>query len=124
MELLFLTTTLTGIGVRLQGLRRLGRLGFVKLYMVGGLCSSLTSLLLRHSASGCGGALASCCFHSLAEPYARHRIYGLEMGSMQALAVQLGLASLPALSEGSNVIAILAINAVPALVGAVAFYYV
>ena len=121
-ELLWMLTTINGEGAQLQRLAYLGRGGFLCLYLCAALASSLCSLAMRHSANGAGGVLASCAFHALAAPNARHVIVGAEMGARQALAVQVALSSLPAFGGGGDALPVLVANGVPCVIGALAFY--
>ena len=120
-ELLWLVGSIMGLGPNLQ--RTIGRLGYLALYIGGSLSSVLLGAYVRHSVNGSGGALASCAYHALVAPHARHSVFGLEMGARMALAAQAGLASLPATHEGARSAVILALNGVPILVGAVVFWW-
>ena len=120
-ELLWLVGSIMGLGPDLQ--RSIGRLGYLALYLGGSLSSVLLAAYLRHSVNGSGGALASCAYHALVAPHARHSIFGLEMGARMALAAQAGLASLPATHEGARSAVILALNGVPMLVGSAVFFW-
>lgn len=119
MELLWLYGSLLGVGADLQ--HSLGRAGFLALYCGGGLSSVLLAMYLRHSVNGGGGALASVAFHALRYPHARHSIFGLTLGAKAAVAVQVGLASLPAFGGAARPEAVLALNGLPVAFGAGAF---
>ncbi|KAL1495614.1 hypothetical protein AB1Y20_016974 [Prymnesium parvum] len=120
-ELVWTVTTIEGEGADLQQSRLLGRTNFLYLYIGSALASSLCSLATRSSAFGAGGLLATCCFHALAAPHARHVIFGVEMSGSTALAAQVVFACYPALNNG-NAPAVLLVNLVPTLGGAVAFF--
>ena len=118
-EMLWLCGCILGVGSDLQ--RAIGRIGFLILYIAGGVSSVLLAAYNRHSANGAGGALASMAYHALAAPRARHNILGFDMGAKMALAVQAGLASWPAFNGAPQPLLILALNGLPMLVGAGAY---
>lgn len=119
-ECLWLYGMLFSTGPALQ--RILGRVGFAVLYLGGAACSTLLSAVYRHSATGTGGPLAIATYHTLLAPYARHSIFGIEMGARAALAVQIGICSWPALSGNAPLPALLlALNGLPVLFGALAW---
>lgn len=119
-EMLWLYGTMLGVGRDLQ--RGLGRLGFLALYLGGGLSSVLVAAYFRHSANGAGGALAAFAYHALAAPNARHSIFGLEMGARMSLAAQAALASYPAFNGAARPELVLALNGLPILIGAALFH--
>ena len=96
-ETLYLSSTVLGLGGDLQ--RELGRVGFVVLYAVAGLASSVCSMLTRRSALGSGGAMATLTYHVLSAPGARHSVWGVDLGAKQALEVQVAIGLLPLCDE-------------------------
>jgi hypothetical protein len=120
-EMVWLGSTIMGMGPEMQ--RAIGRLGLLLLWLVGAFAVSLLAASQRHSCSGSGGALATFAYHALQAPYARHNLFGIEMGARAALAAQFAIASLPALNGGADRPGVLlALNGLPILVGSVLYH--
>ena len=115
-EMLWLGSTLLGLGHELQ--RSIGRGGFLVLWLGGATSVSLVAATQRISSSGAGGALASFAYHALAAPFARHNIFGIEMGPKAALSAQAILATWSAFNgDAPRPAAILALHGLPILLG-------
>lgn len=112
-ELLWFGSSLLGVGAELQ--RGLGRLGYLALYLAGAAASTAFATATRHSSNGSGGVLATCAFHALAHPNARHSVFGLEMGARASLGAQVLIASCPSFVAGGATL--LTMNAIPVAVG-------
>jgi len=111
-ELLWIGSTIVGLGQELQ--RALGRAGFIGLYLVAALASSVCSMLLRCSARGHGGILAAMAYHTILSPRSQHNIFGLTLGARQALAVQTVMAGWPLAGQPVALIGVFG----PLLIGA------
>jgi hypothetical protein len=121
-ELMWLGAIASSLGEQLQSRLMLGRFGLLGLYLGCGLASSVTSGLLRRSATGAGGLLGALAYHALAAPRATHSFFGLPLSARVGFAAQFLVASWGGLNQPGQAVPVLLVNGLPAVLGAVWFF--